>query len=333
MAESFVAVRPPTFSGKSDEDADAFIKSFDRFIRYKELTDNTKQLNLLAVLFRDAAADWFESLASEHTNNIDSLRAAFAARYQTPEVLKFKSAAELFTRKQSENESVDDYVLHMQKLGRLIAADENIVRYSIINGLKPYISVQVTQSRKSTIEDILNVARIAELTMPRVALMGEEQSGVGKQIASLTEDVRRLTAQVSRATTSRIQSRSPTPERGERRVHFTSPSSLPINEFNASSATFDRYARTAQRTGRSQHAHPNYQPSYSSFNQRGRFGGQPMPPNAVETGPCPRCARTHSKRGFCPAMDPSKSCHFCGKQFHFQAACFSAARQQQQQKY
>lgn len=214
----------------------------------------------------------------------------------------------------------------MQKLGRLIAADEHIVRYSIINGLKPYISVQVSQSRPSSIDDILNVGRIAELTMPRVTSMGVEQSGLEKQIVVLTEDVRRLTAQINRGTTARIQSRSPTPERGERQVHFTSPSSSPINEFNASSATYNRYTRTTPRVERSQHAQSNYQSS--SFNQQGRFKGQPMPPNTVEAGPCNRCARTHSRRGFCPAMDPSKTCNFCGKQFHFQAACFSAARQQ-----
>jgi len=50
-------------SRKSDKDADACIQLFDRYICYKALT---KQLNLLAVLFKDTAADWFESLASVH---------------------------------------------------------------------------------------------------------------------------------------------------------------------------------------------------------------------------------------------------------------------------
>ena len=317
MADAFAAVKPPTFSGKPEEDADAFIKAFDRFIRYKELVDTTKQLNLLAVLFQDTAADWFESLVDDQKDTIAKLRAAFASRYQTPESLKIKSATELFTRKQGTNESVDDYVLHMQKLGKLISADDNIIRFAITNGFKSYIAVQVTQARPKSIDEILNVARIAELTMPRV--MAGDDTEVSKQLAELTEDVRRLTTQFNQATTTKIQSRSPTPERCERRVHFSTSPSPPVNKTHASLAHY---------SGHFQRAPLNNQPS-SSFNQRGLSGCQLRTPSVVETGPCTRCARTHTKRGYCPAMDPSKRCNFCGKQFHFQAACFAAARQHQ----
>jgi hypothetical protein len=158
--------------------------------------------------------------------------------------------------------------------------------------------------------------------------MAGEDTGVIKQLAELTEDVRRLTTQFNKATTTKIQSRSPTPERSDRRVHVSISPSPPVNEGQASSATYDRYAHSAPYSGHNQRTPFNYQPS-SSFNQRGRFGSQLMPASVVVTGPCTRCARTHSKRGYCPAMDPSKRCNFCGKQFHFQAACFAAARQHQ----
>jgi hypothetical protein len=326
MADTFAVIKPPSFSGKSGEDADAFIRAFDRFVRYKELVDGKKQLHLLAVLLKDSAADWFESLRDDQKNSIENLRTAFGSRYQTPEALKIKSAAEIFTRKQATDESVDDYVLYMQKLGKLICADDNIVQFAITNGFKPYISVQVTQARPKSIDEILNVARIAELTMPRV--MAGEDSAVSKQLAELTEDVRRLTTQINKATTAKVQSRSPTPERSDRRVHFTGPPSPPRNECHASSETNDRYPRSAQRSGHFQHA--SFEQPSSPFNQRGRFASRTMSSNAVETGPCTRCARTHSKRRYCPAMDPTKRCHFCGKQFHFQAACFAAARRSQQ---
>jgi len=176
MSDTFAAVKPPTFSGKSGEDADAFIKAFDRFVRYKELVDSKKkQLNLLAVLFKDSAADWFESLRDDQKNSIENLRTAFGSGYQTPEALNIKSAAEIFSRKQATDESVDDYVLYMQKLGKLISADDNIVQFAITNVFKPYISVQVTQARPKLIDEVLNVARIAELTMPRV-MTGEDSA-------------------------------------------------------------------------------------------------------------------------------------------------------------
>jgi hypothetical protein len=56
-----------------------------------------------------------------------------------------------------------------------------------------------------------------------------DNSVVSKQPAELTEDVglRRLTAKINKATTAKIESRSPTPER---RVRFAGPSSVSINE-------------------------------------------------------------------------------------------------------
>jgi len=211
----------------------------------------------------------------------------------------------------------------MQKLGKLISADDNIVRFAITNGFKLYISVQVTQARPKSIDEVLNVARIAELTMPRV--MTGEDSAVSKRLAELTEDVRRLTTQFNKATAAKVQYRSPTPERSDRRVHCRSPT---INECHASSEINDRYPRSAQRSGHFQRA--SFEQPSSSFNQRGHFASRTMSSNAVETGPCTRCARSHSKRGYCSAMDPTQRCHFCGKQFNFQAACFSAAHRSQQ---
>jgi len=103
------AIKPPFFHGKADEDADAFIKTLGRYITYKEMTDATKKLNLLAVLLKDSASDWYESLADDRKDtDTHHLRAAFDARYRAPDSLKFKCANEIFTRKQAVDESVDD---------------------------------------------------------------------------------------------------------------------------------------------------------------------------------------------------------------------------------
>jgi len=129
------AIKPPLFHGKADEDADAFIKTLDRYITYKEITDATKKVNLFAVLLKDSAGDgdWYESLADDRKDTDTHLRAAFAARYQTPDSLKFKCANEIFTRKQALDESVDDYIMHMRKLAKSISADDSILRFAVIN--------------------------------------------------------------------------------------------------------------------------------------------------------------------------------------------------------
>lgn len=136
MAEA-VAIRPPTFSGKAEEDANCFVNSLDMYIRYRENKDANKKLNLLAVLLTDAAGDWYESLPHSSKDSSDNLRAAFASRYQSTDTIKFKCATEIVTKKQGETQSVDDYVTQMCKLAKLCSADENILKFAIIHGLKP----------------------------------------------------------------------------------------------------------------------------------------------------------------------------------------------------
>lgn len=78
-------MRQPSFGGKSGEDADSFIKAFERCITYREITDNKKEQNLLAVVFNGAAADWFDALSDESKDSYDHLLTAFTERYQLPD--------------------------------------------------------------------------------------------------------------------------------------------------------------------------------------------------------------------------------------------------------
>jgi hypothetical protein len=105
----------------------------------------------------------------------------------------------------------------MRKLARLIGADDSILRYAVINGLKPYISAQVTQAQPESVDKVLDVARLAELAMSKVDPTTVE-STVCQQLVEMQAEMRRLSTKVDKAMTTTIASRSPTPER---RVHFT----------------------------------------------------------------------------------------------------------------
>jgi len=59
--------------------------------------------------------------------------------------MRFRSAKEIFSRRQKEEESSDDFVSAMRKLVRNIQADEKLTILAILNGLKPSISSYVTQ--------------------------------------------------------------------------------------------------------------------------------------------------------------------------------------------
>jgi len=67
---------------------------------------------------KETAGDWFESLRDEQEDTIAHFRDDFAIRYQTPDSLKYTRASEMFTRKQTSEESVDDYIMRMHNTDR-----------------------------------------------------------------------------------------------------------------------------------------------------------------------------------------------------------------------
>ena len=81
------------------------------------------------------------------------------------QITKYKSAREIFSPTQGEDESVDDFICQMQKLGKIVGMTGDMLNYAILNGLKPHIASYVTQTAPTTIDDLLSAARVAELTI------------------------------------------------------------------------------------------------------------------------------------------------------------------------
>ena len=75
---------------------------------YKEL-DPADQLKLAKAMMVDTAADWLEQLPATDTATIQALQTAFEKRYVKPAALRFRSACEVFQKKQEAGESVDAY--------------------------------------------------------------------------------------------------------------------------------------------------------------------------------------------------------------------------------
>ncbi len=314
MAES--AVKPPVFAGRSDEDADAFVKSFERYLKFRETTDNGEKLNLFAVLLKGAAADWLDALPDASKETFEKLSQSFSARYRATESLKYKSASELFSGRQKDSESVDEFVTRQRKLARLVNVDDQVLQLAIINGLKPYIAAQVTQSKPESIEKILETARLAEYAMSRIASASSD-SAVSQQLADMHDEMRRLSEKVDKAMSAPIESRSPTPER---RVRFARSESPGSRDSEASGVPHGgRTTVTNPTTPR-----PDERIAYIN-QRRPRVRDSPRQQQQQQpTSVCTRCARNHGKNAFCAARDPTKVCNFCGKHGHFQAACFNA---------
>jgi len=130
-------ISPPNFKGTATENAEVWLRHFGNYCTYKGY-DEARTKALFKVMLIDTAAEWFDSVPQATQNNWDNLKAAFLQRYTTPEFMKYKHAHKLFNHKQ-EGKSVDDYLAHMQRLARQINATDDMLRYAVLNGLRPDI--------------------------------------------------------------------------------------------------------------------------------------------------------------------------------------------------
>jgi len=109
------------------------------------------------------AANWLDNRTFIDTATFDNYKTDFEAWYKTPEVMRYKSARPIFTRRQEDGETTDDYSTAMIKLGEVINVSEEMLRYAILNGLTPDIATYVTQHNPQSLEELLTAARVAEL--------------------------------------------------------------------------------------------------------------------------------------------------------------------------
>ena len=284
-------VTPPTFSGKTEEDGDVWIRHFLNYCRYRDYND-AKSLALIKVLLTGNAAVWLDSLPADTVGNFGRLQQAFNERYKTPEILKYRSAKEIFSRRQQPNESCDEYIAHMRKLARQIEADEKMTRYAILNGLSPQIASFVTRQRPENIDSLLEAARLAEITNPPKSA---SETALSEQLAEVQSEVKKLALKWDCMTTAPVSDRlehptmdgrSPSPRR---RVSFNVPRGDLREDYN---------------TPRGAPMRPSSRPINGQFNPRRQNYGRIQQPTAgwrgpnpqtmshqpgAELGPCPKC--------------------------------------------
>jgi hypothetical protein len=298
----FINVPPPSFSGRSSDDAFAFVKEFERYVEWKNVTSDDRKRALFAVLLRDNAGTWYDTTSDSDRSSYATLRAAFDKRYLSTDAVKHRSARDLFTKKQAESETVDDFVTSVRRLAQLINAKDDVIKWVLLCGLKPQISAVVTQHKADTVDEILDVARLAELTTAPSTTT--DNTIMLDQIAQLQSEVRRLGRD---RVTAIGPSRSPTPER--RRVSFD-------QSYNQRSLVPDgrQYNTSPLPSGKQGQLRAS-----SSNNWPLKSGHQ-----FTEQSVCYRCARPNcvGQRGMCAGY--GKQCFSCGKFNHVARACRAA---------
>jgi len=214
------SIYPPNFKGTTSEDAEAWLRHFKNYCAYKDFTDD-KIRALFRVMLVDSAAVWFDSLTQAKRDDWEALKAEFLKRYTTPEFLKYKHANDLFNCKQ-ETKSVDDYTAFMQKLASQIGAHDDILRFAVINGLRPEIKNHVTMQQPSSWEALVEAARVGEMCSPVVT---QTDPNVALQIELMRDQLNQLAVDKRVAAIDGLnRPNGPSRSSSERRVRFNNDS-------------------------------------------------------------------------------------------------------------
>jgi len=178
------------------------MRHFILYCTFKGYTPE-RQKSLFKVLLTDGAADWLEGQSFPAEAAFDVLKQAFELRFKSPNVLKYKNAKEVFTRRQGVSQSVDDYVTDMLKIGKAIEISDQMLQSAVLNGLRPEMATYVTQRQPENMSKLLQAARIAELTIP------------ASKDTELHDKVDRLMAHWDKLSTAQVtERRSPSPAPG-----------------------------------------------------------------------------------------------------------------------
>jgi len=258
-------------------------------------------LALFKVLLTGSAAVWLDAQTPAILGNFTQLKEAYSKRYKTPELLKYKSAREIFSRRQRDDESVEDFISYMKKLSRNIGADDKMTGFAILNGLRPAIAAYVTQQKAENVEEMLAAARIAEMTSPPAS----SDTALAERLADVQVEVKRLSQKWDRLTAAPVE-RLPSP----RRVSFA-----------------DRRDRTPPPQRPATTGDQGYRGQPFSRSRGNYFRGRSNVQNfrSNTNAMCPKCGRqAHTNMLYCPANN--RLCNTCNKRGHFAVACRSAIR-------
>ena len=117
--------------------------------------------------------------------------------------------------------TTDDYHALMQRLGKQLGANEDTLRYAILNGLREDIAKYVIQKQPADMNALLEAARVGEMCYP--ANNSESDAEVTTQLTALQDQLRQLSLKMDTPMVSSVTdggndrtSSSPPP----RRVRF-----------------------------------------------------------------------------------------------------------------
>jgi len=123
-------------------------------------------------------------------DTIDHLKVAFSERFIKPPVLRFRSACEMFGKKQADNESVDAYANRLRSLAKRVDIHDATLLYAFVFGLREKLTSFVLGKNPANIESAINDARVAEMSLGETA--GSDTGFLSQQVTEMPRDLQKL---------------------------------------------------------------------------------------------------------------------------------------------
>lgn len=341
---------PKQFTGaETKQDVDNWLQYFNNYVEYRQLT-NVDKARLFKLLLTEKAAAWLTSQKLD-ANEFETIIQAFKIRFTRSEIHKWQMADHVWSRVQAPGESVDDFATDIINNARIIPiTDENLVKFSIIEGLRNEIKLHVLNSSTKTLDAVLTSARTAEAA---VKAAGQTENS---KIEKLTAQLEALVKQINTNPVNIVDgppARTKSPTRPT--VHFEQPSDYESREARSRQqpdwsmnrnrpSSWERRPirqtemdRPPQRQSQNAEYQPQPQETRTSWEQptQGRTNWTPpprTPPSQRQQGlntqqytqyelrsnACVRCGISHGLNN-CRALNDR--CFKCGNFGHFSRCC------------
>ena len=329
ISDAVVGLKKFSGSASDRESVESWLDEFLRYAEFRSLSP-AERLQLFKILMRDSASDWLSTLDQSKTATWDALIREFKATYFKSPELKWAQARDLFNDPMRAGERVDDFVIRIKRAAKRLNIGDEIVHFSVINGLLPSLRERVLAKGVTSLEETLKTARIAECSIqtdPVHSLLLDTLKS-NKELAQKQETaINTLTEKLKTllepdVTVMGDNDRNLTNYRAPSRNDY-----LPSNVDRNHVSTGTRNQPTQQPFGNRRVVRPtprrtqmnNYVRQQQQMNDRFYQQGP-----VINSSVCRNCLRQHDRGVQCPAY--GKVCNACGQFNHYSRACRSGRR-------
>jgi hypothetical protein len=159
--DSIFNIKPFSGTAHCGDKATKWLDQFVAYSNFKKLTDPDR-MELFKLLMEDHARQWLDSLPENKKADLPTLLLEFKKRHALTRVDKWRQTANIWSRRQGTDESVDDYFAAMQTAAKQIDMDSSSLNDALIQGLRPELRLHVLHAEPTSIEETLELARVSE---------------------------------------------------------------------------------------------------------------------------------------------------------------------------